>query len=406
MQPASRSHLPSLAQLIFSGIGFFLAGVSGGVLLILGLWKAVGSGWADAQGVALYGLGWVALALAALGLLSALTAAWRLQKREPTAALPGYLRPASRMMLVWLAALLVSALAGRSTLLTVFQPLLKIAVVILPVWWLVELGRAGLSGGSMQRLAGVLGVSVLFTPLVVMVLDALLAGGVVLAGLAWVGMRPDLTRDLQNLAQQIAVYSSDPQALMDRIMPYVQTTGFRFAALGMLSGLVPLVEELTKPLALWLLAGKRLTPAEGFTAGLIAGGGFALVETLGLVIGLPDGLWWMTALQRSGTALLHILCVGLTGWGLASAWSEGRYLRLAVAFAAAVGLHGLWNALSISTPLFVNSAALQMIGLVGQSAGMLAVLLIFNRRLRREQAAAQMPRVPVVESTPENSLEN
>lgn len=395
-----------MAQLVLSAIGVLLMGGSGGVLLVLGAVKVGEAGWSDSTGSSYFGLGWVALTLAALALPSVLTAARRLQGRALPAVLPGFLRPASVLLIVWLGALALGTLAGETGTLSVFLPLLKIAAVIIPIGWLVEVGRSELSGGSAQRLMGVLGVSVLATPFLVMLLDLFVFLVVLLVGLIWMGMRPDVGREMQTLFQQISIYNSDPQALMNVLMPYLQTPGFRFALLGMLSGLVPLVEELGKPLALWLLAGKRITPAEGFVAGLIAGGGFALVETLGVVNALPDSAWLMTALQRTGTALLHILCVGLTGWGLASAWSEARFLRLALAFAAAVSLHAVWNALSVSSPLFFEANGVQIFGLLFMSLVMLAVLLRFNHLLRREQALEKMRVIPVVESNPVNLTEN
>ncbi len=48
-----------------------------------------------------------------------------------------------------------------------------------------------------------------------------------------------------------------------------------FGVLAVISGIVPLIEEILKPIALWSLVGKDLTDQEGFVAGLLSGAGFA-----------------------------------------------------------------------------------------------------------------------------------
>ncbi len=69
-------------------------------------------------------------------------------------------------------------------------------------------------------------------------------------------------------------------------------------------------------MALWFLAGKKLTPSQGFIGGLIAGGCFALLETAGS-IGVPTDLEWFTLLLgRTGTGLLHITLSGFGRLGI------------------------------------------------------------------------------------------
>ena len=99
--------------------------------------------------------------------------------------------------------------------------------------------------------------------------------------------------------------------------------------------LVPLIEEILKPIGVWLLAGRKLTPVDGFMAGVLSGAGYALFENLFLS---SSGEQWMSVvLARVGTGAVHMFTTSLVGWGLASAWGQGRYLRLALSFALAVG---------------------------------------------------------------------
>jgi hypothetical protein len=110
-------------------------------------------------------------------------------------------------------------------------------------------------------------------------------------------------------------------------------------------------------------------------------------------------------LQRSGTGLLHITTCGLMGWGLASAWSEQKYLRTALAFFSAVLLHGVWNTFGLLMGFIpflgpTISAQLPVAAWMSQAApivlGILAIiafsiLLGLNRRLRQEQSSTLPP---------------
>jgi RsiW-degrading membrane proteinase PrsW (M82 family) len=159
-------------------------------------------------------------------------------------------------------------------------------------------------------------------------------------------------------------------------------------------GLIPLVEELLKPLALWLLS-PRLTPAEGFVAGLICGAAFALLETMGMLSAPVNDAWAGVVIGRLGTGLLHTVNTGLVGWGLAVAWSQERYMELGIIFLLAAGLHSIWNIFSILlgiSPIFnllgVDSGLMARLGTAAPiTLGVLILTLYlllagFNQRLR------------------------
>ena len=101
-------------------------------------------------------------------------------------------------------------------------------------------------------------------------------------------------------------------------------------------------------------------------------------------------------ISRIGTAAIHILTTGLVGWGLASAWTEKKYGRLAGSFIAAVALHGVWNGLNIFTaladfpsyqdqinPFLLNFARYAPVGLILLALGSIVGLVRANLLLRR-----------------------
>ena len=131
--------------------------------------------------------------------------------------------------------------------------------------------------------------------------------------------------------------------------------------------------------------------------GVISGAGFAVIESLFNTARLLDSSWIIVSSLRFGTTLMHVLASGLVGWGLASAWSQRKYLRLAGAYLAAVVLHGVWNGLAVLFAIsqitqgpsteFLNTAGKFAIwGLGIWTMAALVVLLWMNSKLRAHPA--------------------
>ena len=92
-------------------------------------------------------------------------------------------------------------------------------------------------------------------------------------------------------------------------------------------------------MALWFLAGRKLTPSQGFVGGLLAGACFAAIETLGS-IGTPlDNSWYGLLFGRIGTGLLHISLSGIVGWGIASAFYYKKWWLAVFNYFGAVLMH-------------------------------------------------------------------
>ena len=257
--------------------------------------------------------------------------------------------------------LLVGNWAARSSLAWLFLPPISLLATGLPVLWLVWLGKRGLPAGSPQRQWGLFAAGLAFNPLFIIIIELLaLIGLMLLVGLI-IAINPELAQDLSTLAMRLASSPPGTDNWLNILSPYLMQPAFLAAVFAYTSLLIPLIEEALKPLGLWLLTGRRLSPAQGFAGGLISGAGFALFENLSaLSAGGPD--WTLLASLRITTALLHVLTTGLVGWALAHAWTNKRFLRLGVTYSAAVILHGVWNALGIA------SFSLPALNLTGQLA--------------------------------------
>ena len=132
-------------------------------------------------------------------------------------------------------------------------------------------------------------------------------------------------------------------------------------------------------------------------AGVISGAGFALVESMFNTASLMGDTWLVVTSMRFGTTLMHMLASGIVGWGLACAWTQRKFLRLAGAYIAAVLLHGVWNGLAIflSISMIAPGQTPEIIARLGKitfwGLGFLTViafvvLLLINARLRRSSA--------------------
>jgi hypothetical protein len=319
---------------------------------------------------------------------------------RPAAAVGGFggivsrlTRPAVLVFLILLVVLLGDFVSRSESLDWLVLPFLHVLAVGLPVLLLAHLGWRGLPGGSPQRAWGVFASGLVLGPALTVVAELVAILLLALCGILYVSLQPDLAQELMALGERIEQFQETPDLALQLIIPYLSQPAVIFVVFAFTAGLVPLIEELFKPIGVWLLAGRRLSPAEGFSAGVISGAGFALFENL--AFSSTGAEWTVTVTLRMGTGMLHILTAGLTGWALALAWSHHRYLRLLVIFFCAVLLHSIWNGLALVTaasiltlPSGIDGEALVTLatgGLVFITIISFAILLRLNRALRKDE---------------------
>jgi len=223
--------------------------------------------------------------------------------------------------------------------------------------------------------------------------------------IAYVITQPDLVFELQRLSQQIMLLGPQSEAARDLLSPLLTKPGVIVVVLAYIAILVPALEEIFKPLGVWLFADKLGSPAQGFALGALSGAGYALIETIGVSSQTVE--WASLLFSRIGTGLLHITTSALMGAAIALAWHERQYLRLVGTYFLAVILHGLWNTfamlftfsslaelrdqpglLSTLQPAMIVAMSILAIGLFG-------ILVLSNRKMRNSlQLPLKEPGVP------------
>jgi len=272
-------------------------------------------------------------------------------------------------------------------------PVLTVIVIVPPIWLLFGIGTRGLELGSRWRVFGILGLSMTLGPLITVVAEfVLLAVGIILGAIFISVQYPDLLQEFGRLGALLQ-READQDTILKVLAPYISNPILIAAAVGYIALVVPLIEELFKPLAVWIFARKLESPAQGFVLGLLSGAAFALVESLNASGAGTEG-WSVVVSVRAGTSLLHITTTGLVGWGIASAFREKRIPRFFAAYFSAVAIHGIWNACAVGAGLsmigeFIGKpewlftilpAAAGGMSILG--VGMLFVLSASNRKLR------------------------
>jgi RsiW-degrading membrane proteinase PrsW (M82 family) len=248
--------------------------------------------------------------------------------------------------------------ATTETIAYFLLPIMHVLAAAISVSWLLALGLRGLSAGSRQLSWGVFNAGLVGAPFLSLIAEfvALIIVGIL--ALSFLVQDPQFMEALVELTGTLSVDPSN--TALELLEPYVMRPGTLYLSLFFGALIVPLLEELFKPVGVWLLAGRSPTPGQGFAAGLLSGAGYALFENFMLGAGAGQD-WAFVSIARMATSLIHILTAGLMGWSLARAWQGKRYLQLGVTYLIAVAIHALWNGLVILTAvsdLFGSQVAL------------------------------------------------
>lgn len=306
-----------------------------------------------------------------------------------------------------LALLMGSLVQGISSINWLILPLLTIPAVTLPIWTITGLGARDLSLGSRWRTWSVLGISLTVTPFILFMLETLVLVMIFVVVVVYVVANPNVAVEFEKLSSQFMFLELESEAGLEQafriMLPYLIKPGVVIPAVAFFSIIVPLMEELIKPLAVWLLAGRLDSAAQGFSLGALCGAGFALWETFNASGQTVE--WGILLFTRIGTGLLHITTSAIMGGAIFMAVRERHYLRLLGTYLLAVLLHGLWNASAVTMSFsalmvtynqfgqYESFQWIAMVSLVSLAGVLLALLISSNWKYQKT-----MP-VKVIEET-------
>ena len=287
----------------------------------------------------------------------------------------------------------ISAYAEIAWLNWIILPALTTLVIVPPIWMLFGIGTNGIDLGPRWRFFSVLGLGMTVGPILMIILEMILLVVIILAGFIYLAVqKPDLFQEIINLTQQLQ-NETNPDFILNSVAPYVANSAVIATLLGYIAFLVPMIEELLKPLAVWIFAKKIESPAQGFAMGMLSGGAFALLESLN-ASGDGSVSWPVIVSIRAGTSLLHMTASGLVGWGIVSAFQEKKAGRFFAAYFSAVAIHGIWNSSAVGAGIstigeligkpewLFNIIPAAISGMAVLGIGMFVVLIASNRKLR------------------------
>jgi hypothetical protein len=277
----------------------------------------------------------------------------------------------------------------RQYLSMIFIPILTLTGVLAPLWLIVSTGIRQMELGPRWRVWGIFGLGLTLGPLLMMFLEVTVGVVVVIGVIVYFAAQPELADKMVQFSAQLQA-TSDPEQMLGLLTPYLLKPAAIALVLSYASLAIPMIEELFKPIGVWLFARQLRTPAAGFAMGILSGTAYAVVENLGMTAQAgPD--WTVIIIVRAGAGLLHIANTGLMGWAIASLVNEKKVGRFLLTYIATVTFHGLWNSASVGFAIYaiaqemgksypwiavLSAAALAILVVV-----FLAILVISNRKL-------------------------
>ncbi len=277
-----------------------------------------------------------------------------------------------------------------------FLPPLSVVVIVLPILFFFGIAAQSIDAGSRWRFFATLGLGMTAGPCIMIVLEVLVIAVIFVGGAVYMSVtQPAILQEVTSLVDLFNEGAINEEALLTGLAPYLSNPALITILLSYVALIVPLIEELFKPLAVWIFARQVDTPAQGFVLGALSGLAFALIESLNASADSSVS-WGVIVGARAGTSLLHLTTSALVGWGIVSLFKEKRFGRFFGAYFSAVLVHGIWNAAAagagiasigelIGKPEWLfNFAPALICGLIVLGIGMFVVLLRSNRSLRAE----------------------
>ena len=348
METAPRNSWSSIALLILGLIGILFFWGIGALMIFTGLLNLANgvSGLETAQPVSFGVMFGVTGFLLIPGVWLAFRQTNTRLEPDGKAGLPFAFWHIIPIILVWAAALQAGQWASTAPdPAWILLPLILPFCVLPPIWLAIGLAGRGYNFHPQWRGWNTFTIGSTLGPFLIIVFEVIVLGMLALAAILYIALQPEIMNGLETLAAQVDLAQTEEQiiALMG---PVIANPVFIAIVLFGVAVLVPLIEELFKPLAVWLFSRQLNTRFDGFVLGAISGAAYAVFETGG--ISAAAGEDWLVLLgARGGTSLLHIATSAWMGSAIVPAIRQHKWLKLLGVYAMAIFLHGTWNTFSI-----------------------------------------------------------
>lgn len=261
-------------------------------------------------------------------------------------------------LVIWAVLLLLYQFEVFRQFFTPILPYLTPFTIGIPLGWFIEFGKRKLIPLSARKRSAALSISSSYGVLLILLLEMIVIALVVAGVLFYLSSQPPIRQWMESF--------SIPQDLSQLNIPLLERYArtllrnptFLVLVFLLIGVIFPFIEESLKPIAIWALRRRSISPREGFILGLYFGAAFALVESGGMVIQLGMESWVTSTLLRAATGLLHITCSGLVGYAYATLMQPVRKTSAAKPLLTAIALHGVWNSVAVLSSLGDLSAEL------------------------------------------------
>jgi hypothetical protein len=177
------------------------------------------------------------------------------------------------LLILWVMAILIGYLvAEKGMLSTLIMPFLAILGVILPIFIYLSILLDKAEPLSYSRGWGAISSGMTLAP----ILATMLEFGILVIAFVFIIIvimqDSSLVSDLQLTATRLSMGQDNPEVINNMLAAFVQRPVNRFLIFSIVSGLIPIIEEVVKQIPLWLLSWRKLTPRSGFLIGAHPGG--------------------------------------------------------------------------------------------------------------------------------------
>jgi hypothetical protein len=400
MNLEGRAKIYAIAQAVISSLGFLSSSIGAGFLLLFGLLGGFIDPSTESESGLMLVVGWTSLLIAFSFIPGLISAIYSLMGKPLPHLKPGTNKIIlAALALLWVISIILVMVTSRFQALNLVTSLFILPLVLVPILFFFYTGSRNLSIGNQRRAWGAIAFNFAITMPLVLLVELIIFVVVFIFATMWLMGQPELLTQILQYSDQLSSGAMEIIEAEKLLTDLISRPAILNGSILVIAVLVPLVEELLKPMAIWFLAGKHLTPAQGFVGGLIGGACFAMLESLGAV-GIPaDSEWLVILFGRAGTGLLHVTLSGLVGWGFASAFYNQKWGRAIFTYLMAVTIHGLWNFFALLSgigPVLPIAEEMENLPVLLGQAGVFVMIALFvinmvllisvNRQLQQQPA--------------------